>query len=452
MRNAPMLMLIMLLSISISYAWWDNNWQYRKEITIQSSKSVADHQVLLNISIDKTKIRSDFKDLRLVDANDNELYFVIEKSCNNNTFMYDVTSDNDNYYIPVWVKMTLTQGNNTIYAYYGANVNDFDSYSGYECDEYKSSNVFSFITTLNAFDKLQLRPDGLNGENPCSYAQIENGTAHFICYDGQGYYIEAPSYQPKTLTEYQPFVEGRVKSIQNGMNGWGVFSAQVRNETKPDGSTSWAIIGYGENNWTGVTQVNFNTCYDFYEECNPGPNVDYDITSWHFFGFGGNSSYAYFYTEPNNVGYSSTSYLPSPSLSLKLMLGTACWTNDNSSGYYCPSELYLDWVRIRQYSDASLQYSILSEEQNPTTTTTTVATTTTPVTTTTTPVTTTTVKPRAEQVILNSTVPLLLSLGVLIFISSIAFQDISLDREGLMKIILIIASIIIVLSVLLLAF
>ena len=451
-----MLMLIMLLSIGISYAWWNDNWQYRKEIIIQSSKSVADHQVLLNISIDKTKIRSDFKDLRLVDASDNELYFVIETSCGNNTFMYDVTSDNDNYYIPVWVKTTLTQGNNTVYAYYGANVNDFDSYSGYECDESKSSNVFSFITTLNAFNKIQLRTDG-SGNIPCSYAQIEDGIAHFICYDTQGYWIDVPSYQPKTITEYQPFVEGRVKSITNGKNGNAVFGIQLRNETKPGGSPSWAEIGYGENNWSGATQVNFATCYDHYTQCNSGPNVNYDISRWHFYGFGGNSSYAYFYTEPNNVGYSSTSYLPSPSLSLKLMLNTACSTNNNSTGYYCPSELYLDWVRVRQYSDASLVYMLLLEEQNPTITTTTVATTTTPVTTTTvatttTHVTTTTVKPKAEQVILNSTVPLLLSLGVLTFISSIAFQDISLNREGLIKIIFIIASIIIVLAIFMIGF
>ncbi|MFH7909890.1 MAG: hypothetical protein QXY29_02730, partial [Candidatus Aenigmatarchaeota archaeon] len=56
---------LLLISLS-SYAWWDENWLYRQEVSIdntQNSNNLTDFQVAVNLTYN-SKMQPDFSDIR----------------------------------------------------------------------------------------------------------------------------------------------------------------------------------------------------------------------------------------------------------------------------------------------------------------------------------------------------------------------------------------------------
>ncbi|MGI6423544.1 MAG: DUF2341 domain-containing protein [Candidatus Dojkabacteria bacterium] len=96
-----------------SSAWYDNNWLYRRAITVSNSGStLTNEDVLITLDtqslITAGKLQSNCNDLRFVDSNDTTLLsYWIEGGCNTTS-------------TKIWVRIpSLPSGGKTIYAYYG---------------------------------------------------------------------------------------------------------------------------------------------------------------------------------------------------------------------------------------------------------------------------------------------------------------------------------------------
>jgi len=94
------------------WAWWNSNWQYKKEIKIKenSNKNLSNYSNLIYIAYDNN-MNIDFSDLRFTNAEENtELGYWIQNKTNS-SFAW------------IWVKTPLLNAsiNNTIYMYYGNN-------------------------------------------------------------------------------------------------------------------------------------------------------------------------------------------------------------------------------------------------------------------------------------------------------------------------------------------
>ncbi|MBD3248811.1 DUF2341 domain-containing protein [Candidatus Woesearchaeota archaeon] len=96
-------------------SWWDDDWDYRKEIVISDNKIAADLQdfplfIKLNSSnFNFSDAKSDGEDIRFTDESNNNLSYELER--------WDSTSEN----AEIWVNMPYlnSTANNTIYIYYG---------------------------------------------------------------------------------------------------------------------------------------------------------------------------------------------------------------------------------------------------------------------------------------------------------------------------------------------
>ena len=93
----------LLFIISGSFAWWDNNWQFKRAITITTPKTETDYQLYINVTYD-SDMQSDFDDIRFVDSDDTtELSYWIEEV-------------NDSNWATFYVKIPSFE-NKTIYMY-----------------------------------------------------------------------------------------------------------------------------------------------------------------------------------------------------------------------------------------------------------------------------------------------------------------------------------------------
>ncbi len=114
MRLRPYIIILFFLAMPISFAWWDADWQYRKQINIieNSGTDLANYQVKLTIDtaslISAGKLNSDCSDIRFADQNDNLLSYWIESGCNTAS-------------TTIWVKVPSLAASSTqsIYMYYG---------------------------------------------------------------------------------------------------------------------------------------------------------------------------------------------------------------------------------------------------------------------------------------------------------------------------------------------
>ncbi|MGI6423118.1 MAG: DUF2341 domain-containing protein [Candidatus Dojkabacteria bacterium] len=97
----------------LSKAWYNNNWLYRRAVTVSNSGStLTNEDVLITLDtqslITAGKLQSNCNDLRFVDSNDTTLLsYWIEGGCNTTS-------------TKIWVRIpSLPSGGKTIYAYYG---------------------------------------------------------------------------------------------------------------------------------------------------------------------------------------------------------------------------------------------------------------------------------------------------------------------------------------------
>ena len=102
---------LMLLPV-VSHAWWNDEWQYRKKLTINATDEVQDAPLLVRLHTGNFTYFSDVKpdgsDLRLVAADDRtELKFHIEKF------------DAANQMAMIWVQLPNVKKGETLWLYYG---------------------------------------------------------------------------------------------------------------------------------------------------------------------------------------------------------------------------------------------------------------------------------------------------------------------------------------------
>ena len=120
-RLALFILLVILAQASSAMAWWDEKWQYRKKITIDTSESGAELKgnasefpLLIRLhtgNFNFTRAREDGSDLRFINADDKEpLKFHIES--------YEPVDE----MALVWVRIPRLAGGNSqqsIWMYYG---------------------------------------------------------------------------------------------------------------------------------------------------------------------------------------------------------------------------------------------------------------------------------------------------------------------------------------------
>ena len=105
------------IPLDIDDVWWNPNWEYRKEITINHSKvdaSLSDFPVLVSLSSDSDlandlKCQNDGDDIAFADKNGNQLFHEIE--------LFNCSTGK----LDAWVKVPSLSStvNTTIYLYYG---------------------------------------------------------------------------------------------------------------------------------------------------------------------------------------------------------------------------------------------------------------------------------------------------------------------------------------------
>jgi len=91
--------------------WNDNNFKYRKPITLSTTSSLTDYQIKITTDtsslVSAGKMQSDCDDIRFMDFNGTVLNYWIESGCNSAS-----TS--------IWIKVPeISSSGNTIYMYYG---------------------------------------------------------------------------------------------------------------------------------------------------------------------------------------------------------------------------------------------------------------------------------------------------------------------------------------------
>ena len=121
------------------------DWEYRRELTINSNDDLTDYQIKVELNSDNfdfSKAKSDGSDLRFTDSSDNALSYWIES--------YDSSGET----AVVWVKASLTSGDNILYLYYGNSAASSES---------NGDNTFLFFDDFNAQDTdkwVETVPDG----------------------------------------------------------------------------------------------------------------------------------------------------------------------------------------------------------------------------------------------------------------------------------------------------
>jgi hypothetical protein len=150
--KAPIILLVLFLSIHISLAaWWDVNWQYRKAITIdnrQNPNTLTDYQVAINLTYSEN-MQPDFDDIRFTWYNS-----IIGREVQ---IPHWIENKVDSQWAYIWVKVPYIPGGSytTIHVYYGnpyASNSTGDPYAVFELfDDFEDGTVNTTIwnTTPN---------------------------------------------------------------------------------------------------------------------------------------------------------------------------------------------------------------------------------------------------------------------------------------------------------------
>ncbi|ODS41265.1 MAG: hypothetical protein A7315_02000 [Candidatus Altiarchaeales archaeon WOR_SM1_79] len=82
---------LLICTVNVSATWWDNSWEYKKEVTIteQSGSDLTNYQIKIELNTtplyDGGKLQSQCQDVRFINGSENaELDFWIEECITNN--------------------------------------------------------------------------------------------------------------------------------------------------------------------------------------------------------------------------------------------------------------------------------------------------------------------------------------------------------------------------------
>ena len=239
--------------------WWDSNWNYRRNITIDNSansNTLTDYQVPINVTYD-SNMQSDFDDLRFTyynstDDSETELSYWIENKT-------------DSGWAYVWVKVPEIPANgySTVYMYYGnslvssaSNGNDtfilFDDFedgdvNGWSCDTVASISIETteaFQGSYSAKISISGSPGGI-----CWLTQANDLTTYR--YHGTIKRTDMSSDNGyggiRTSTGcYYAFVTWRDGTVKKADPGWVNFA---------NSNTNWATfnITRGTDNFKAIT-------------------------------------------------------------------------------------------------------------------------------------------------------------------------------------------------------
>jgi hypothetical protein len=241
--------------------WWNNAWQYRKPITIDSNKVVAvqnNFPMLMDITDADLRYmaQNDGDDIVFTDGNGNKLVHEIE--------LYN----NNSGHLVAWVKIPLISptADKTIYMYYG---------NPYALNQENASAVWdsNFVMVQHLEESSATRYDSTsNRNNGTAYGGIVKSAAGKIdgadVFDGVNDYItvkNSPSLDPSSAITIELWM--KLNSTGNYINlvGKGEYSQYYLRLGSAEGSVYWYVkfsdgttkyisgsIGWKWNTWHHV--------------------------------------------------------------------------------------------------------------------------------------------------------------------------------------------------------
>ena len=127
MKNILVILTILLLAGTVSAQWFDNDFKFKQEFTVQSPSSATQYEFLLDLNSTTIgqhfldNVKDDFSDLRIVDSTETFAldYWIVSGS---------ITPDTNGH---VWFDSNVVSGDNTFFVYYGnvsaVSLSDFNS-------------------------------------------------------------------------------------------------------------------------------------------------------------------------------------------------------------------------------------------------------------------------------------------------------------------------------------
>ena len=142
--------LVAFFLIPVSRAWWNTDWQYRRNITInnaQNSNTLTNYQVPINITYN-SNMQSDFDDLRFTWYNPTE--------DSETEIPYWIEDKVDSSWAYVWVNVTEipSSGTATVYLYYGNPTATSESsiWNVFLYDDFEDNDISDWTAFGNSFD------------------------------------------------------------------------------------------------------------------------------------------------------------------------------------------------------------------------------------------------------------------------------------------------------------
>ena len=299
--------------------WWNTDWHYRREITIQenSGNNLTDYQIkiVLNSSnFDFSKANSDGSDIRFVDSDDTTpLSYWIEKW------------DSVNQEAIVWVKVPNipASGTTTIYMYYGnpsatsesngdATFEIFDHFEGTSLNTSKWNSYLDSGSSITVSDSIITFTTTVTG----NYALIGSKTGYGL------------NYALRSRAKIDTFTSGKHQYV-------GFVSSLPESAPFIEFITNYPIANVLNSRSLVSTQeyVNLGTSYTGYRV--------FEIARV-------SSSEIKFYIDDSLVS-THTSQIPTGTLYV-------------FAGARSGISAYVDWILVRKYTDPEPTYSIGAEE------------------------------------------------------------------------------------------
>jgi len=307
------------ITVPAGSSWFDpSEWQYKRQITVteQSGKDLTDYQILIELNstnFDFSHANEDGSDIRFYDGSNLYPYW-IEKW------------DSSNQEAKIWVKVPSipASSSTSFYMYYG-NPNAASASNGEDTFEFFDDFDGTEIDT-NKWD--------IYGNPSLSNSEIIFSKGLSVPQDGIKTKIDFEATE-QYLYESRALPKGAGTGIVVIDNDW-VGSVNQQN------FVYWAVIG--DNNLHAQTRQEGNTT-DVYSQIP-------DTTNYHTYSFWWKQDEVKFFIDYETKGISSSNI---PIISLPVRINT--WRSNGTN-----DELYVDWFRIRKYTDPEPNVSIGSEE------------------------------------------------------------------------------------------
>jgi len=335
-----------------NFTWWNSSWQYRRPITIseQSGNTLTDYQVKLTIDtaslISSGKMNSDCSDIRFTDSNDNQIPYYIESGCN---------SDNT----IVWVKVPEIPASSTatIYMYYGNTEANSES---------NADNVFILYDDFSTFDSSKWTTP-----TDDSYRGWDNNNGYLHAY--MGYYGKSPGCCMGNGIRTQNYYDLRNSIIEAYFNLHHDNNYANYDTDKAKSLSGIRIFGYDSSDSTtnsrgcGKIEEKGSTPMYQFAVANHNDNSiiyatdrswDGSATGFKLWTVYLTQSKIYYSGQDNSYSYTET-YSFQNLDHVKFYIGVSGCGPCNQRG-----EIYIDWVRVRKYTDPEPTYNVGSEESN----------------------------------------------------------------------------------------